>query len=214
MLGLFEFIFVELLYCSLLEKHLPRYKISLLNEKIDKFIQEQDEIFELNIKIFNLNAKCKIPDLYEISEDNLPRDKKRTSKWGDTFTIYKTSKGTKLHTKYNCCSASSPVHIYWYRNYCNITELFCKKCARYYVSPDMSWYENYIQYEQSKIKRQSLENDCNKLYKEIKTLHKKCNSFKTKILIIFNRKNKTSLMSANKKYINLHEENKYNYSLK
>lgn len=196
----FELIFVELLYWSLLEKHLPRYKINLLNEKINKFQQKQDEIFEINTKIFNLNAKYKIPDLYEIGNDNLPRDKNRTSKWGQTFTLYKTNQGAKLHVKYNCCSAVNPTHVYWHQNYTDFFKLLCKKCAKGYKPPDMSWYKCYLEYERAKEKRKNIETNYKKLHEEIETLHKKCNSLSIKMLIIFSRKNKKALQDTNKKY--------------
>ena len=196
----FEVLFVELLYWSILEKHLPRYKINLLQEKINKFNQMQNEISELNIKISDLSLKCQIPDLYEIANDNLPKDKNSVSAWGKSFTLYKTTKGIKLHSKYNCCSATKPIHIYKCRNYRDFSKLLCKKCANNYVIPDMSWYDIYLKIEQAEANRQNIENDCNRLLKEIEVLHKKCNSIKTKTMIIFSKKNKIALRDANNKY--------------
>lgn len=190
------YVFLYLIF----EKHLPKYKISLLNEKINKYQHNQEEIFEISIKIIDLKTKYQIPDLYDIGNDKLPRDKNSILDWGKSFTLYKTDKGMKLHTKYDCCSATRPLHIYRCRNYSNFSKLLCKKCANNYIIPDMSWYEDYLKYEQALAKLQSLENSRDELRKEIKILHKKCNSTKTKILILFSRKNKKALYEANVKY--------------
>lgn len=198
--SLLEFLFVELIYHSFLERHLPRYKINLLQEKIDTFNRSQNEILELNTKIFDLNMKYQIPDLYEIGIDNLPKDKNSSLHWGKSFTLYKTKSGTKLHTKYNCCSATNPLHIYNCRNYRNFSKILCKKCAKSYTAPGLTWYENYLAYKRAVVKQQSIGNCRDNLQKEIKTLHKKCNSTKTKVLIIFSRSNKKALQEANRKY--------------
>lgn len=141
-----------------------------------------------------------IPDTFEISNDKLPKDKNATHNWGKSFTLYKTGKGTKLHTKYNCCSAVKPVHIYWYRNSYNILDFLCKKCANDYKVPNMSWYEEHLKYERAKIKQINNEKQYKNIRKEIEALHKKCNSVKTKVLIIFSNKNKKTLQETNKKY--------------
>ena len=53
-----------------------------------------------------------------------------------------------------------------------------------------SLYEDYLKNKQFIANRQIIEDDCHELQKKIKDLYKKCNSIKTKILIIFNTRNK------------------------
>lgn len=190
----------SIIYDCCLEKHLLRYKTNLLNEKINKFQQNQVEIFEIGIKIFDLMMKYQIPDLYEIGKDNLPRDKNSGSNWGSSFTMYKTDKGKKLHKTYNCCFATEPVHIYWYRTRCNFSDSLCRKCALPYTLPDLSWYEEYLNCQRLKERQSRKERECQDLRKEIETLHKKCNSTINKILIVFSKRNRNALHEANALY--------------
>lgn len=185
---------VMLIYEKFIETKLPQYKISKFNQAIDELYTYRKELEELK------NFNFQIPTCYEIGADNLPKDKNSVLGWGKSFTLYKTYKGTKLHTKYNCCSLTEPLHIYNCRNYHNFHELLCKKCAYGYVIPDMTWYEDYSKYKQIASNQQDIEISCDKLQKEINVLHKKCNSTKTKIFIIFSKKNKRALQTANNKY--------------
>ena len=66
--------------------------------------------------------------------------------------------------------------------------------------PDLSWYENYLKHKRLISERQSIEDDCTGLKKEIECLHKQCNSIKTKMLIALSRKTKNALQEANHKY--------------
>lgn len=179
---------------SIIETNINNYQKCFINLQncIDDFVKLENKTKK--------QACVRMPDLYEIGNDNLPRDKNRTSKWGQTFTLYKTNQGTKLHVKYNCCSAVNPTHVYWHQNYTDFFKLLCKKCAKGYKPPDMSWYKCYLEYERAKEKRKNIETNYKKLHEEIETLHKKCNSLSIKMLIIFSRKNKKALQDTNKKY--------------
>lgn len=200
----FGLILIAAIFIPVVLKLKKKYTVTIAN--IDLYINSFHQLSKYSKNLSQIETqieKCEnvyIPDLYEIGKDNLPRDKNSVSYWGKSFTLYKTDKGTKLHTKYNCCFATKPLHIYHCRNYRDFSKLLCKKCADDYVMPDISWYENSLKYEQAVSMRQSIENSCDKLQKEIKDLHKKCNSLKTKILIIFSEKNKKALQEANNKY--------------
>lgn len=197
------------IYDSFLEKHLPRYKIQSFIDKIREFQACQNDIIKADAKILDITSTLQIPDLFEIGNDNLPKDKECISDWGSTFTLYKTDTGTKLHTKYKCCSAVNPVHIYWYHNHYDNPTFLCKKCANNYLIPDMTWYEYYLELEHIKEKQKNIENNIKKLQEEIETWHKKCNSIRNKMLLIFCNKNKKALQEANKKYEEIKGKNNW-----
>lgn len=190
----------SIIYDCCLEKHLPRHKINCLVDKISKFHSCQQEALALCWEEEEMIANLQTPEQYEIGNDNLPRDKNSDSNWGSSFTMYKTNHGTKLHTKYNCCFATNPVHIYWYRTRCNFSNSLCRKCALTYTLPDLSWYEEYLNYQSLKERQSRNESQCQNLRKEIEILHKKCNSKATKIIIVFSKKNRNTLHEANALY--------------
>lgn len=190
----------EFIYDVFLADHLPKHKISRLIDKISEYNQLQKEILAIHSDLLDLNLTIKIPDSYEIDTANLPRDKDRNSKWGKSFTMYKTAKGKKLHPKYNCCFATDPVHICWYRNRCNFSDLLCSKCAYSYTLPDLSWYDEYMNCQKLKKTQSNKESRCQELCKEIEKLHKKCNSISTTFLIVFSKKNRITLRKANALY--------------
>lgn len=196
-IGLIYFL-IEL-FCSCFNK--PKTdieKFSNLFCKLDNYTEEllqKEKQREACYAIF-------IPFLYEIGKDNLPREKECTSHWGKTFTLYKAYNGIKLHAKFNCCNANMPVHIYYYKKYYKALNM-CRKCAKKYVVPDMSWYDDCLEYEKLKAECQRIKNNCKDMYKEINALYKKCNSRKTRFLIMFSKKNKELLTEANKKYSKL-----------
>ena len=196
----------ECVYEIFLSDHLPKYKINRLIDKISEYHRLQKEILDIRSDLLDLNLTIKIPASYEIGTDNLPRDKNGGSNWGNSFTMYKTTQGKKLHPKYNCCFATEPVHICWYRNRCNFSDLLCQKCAWTYTLPDLSWFEKYLDGQRLKEKQSRKESYCRDLRKEIEMLHKKCNSTTTKILIVFSKKNRNALREANKKYTEMHKE--------
>ena len=160
---------------------------------VDNYQKLFYEIDKLNKDVVLNDEEVCVPELYEIGEDDLPKEKECASDWGKSFTLYKTEKGYKLHAKYNCCLADKPVHIYWYRNYRDAYEMMCKKCAFNYDIPDMAWYDYYLKCKQAKKNRE-------RLLREIEASHEKCNSAKVKASIFFSRKTKAVLKEANKKY--------------
>ena len=189
-------------------------KYTAMVTNIDRYVNSMYRSDKLYKELSQLNTQIKacenihIPNSYEIGMDNLPKDKNSVLHWGKSFTLYKSNSGTKLHTEYNCCSATNPLHIYRCKHYCNLAHLLCKKCAKSYEIPDMSWYDDYLKYDYAKTRRQSVEEDCAKLRKEIEDLYQKCNSLKAKALIMFSKKNKETLSKANEKYKNYISVNK------
>lgn len=173
--------------------------IMLYQDSFYRLHKYTNELYEIENKTKEHKPLC-IPNCFEIGEDDLPKDKYSVLDWGKTFTLYQKNDRGKLHAKYRCCSATVPLHIYWYRNYNDFPNLLCGRCAGSYKIPDMSWYETYLRHKQEKIKRQQLKNSLKKLPQEIDVLHIKCNSVKIKLLIVFSRKNKSALKKANKKY--------------
>lgn len=197
----------EFVYGTFLEEHLPRYKVRTLREKIKSLRDCRSEIAETDAKIAKLNKTAFTMNIfYDIESDGLPCDTVRNSHWGDSFTLYRTDRGEKLHRKYNCCSATNPVHAYWYRDKPEFKYLLCKKCALGYVVPDVPGYEDYLMRERAKVLRQTLGQKCAQLQIEIDNLHKKCNSRNTKLFIVFSKNNKKSLQEANREYCELKEE--------
>ena len=189
-----------IIYDNLLEKHLPKYKIAVFNKKINALRQNRAEWAELRDTMSTVLRISQIPMAYEIGEDSLPRDKKRRSKWGRTFTLYRTSNGKKLHTAYNCCSATRPTHVWWYRNDSNFSARLCKRCAENYIVPDLSWYGNYLTKERNMERLDTLDANAKILCQEIHASYKICNSRATKFLVKFSKKNKASLQEANELY--------------
>lgn len=190
----------EFVYDVFLSDHMPKHKISRLIDKISEYHRLQKEILDIRSDLLDLNLTMKIPVSYEIGKDNLPRDKSSGSNWGNSFTMYKTTKGKKLHPKYNCCFATEPVHICWYRNRCDFSDILCGKCACSYTLPDLSWYNKYMDCQKLKKSQSYNESRCRDLRKEIEILHKKCNSTTAKILIVFSKKNRSALHEANALY--------------
>lgn len=177
---------------------IDNYKNSLYRLKncLEELMQISNQIERYNI--------VHIPDVYKIGSDNLPKEKNSVSNWGKTFTLYKNKSGKKLHTKYNCCSATEPLHIYYCQNYCNLSGFFCKKCTDNYAIPDMSWYDDYLKHETIKKQQKNIENNCDKIWEEIRSSYKKCNSVKTKIFVMFSKRDKQALQEANEKYKAIH----------
>lgn len=175
---------------------------------IEKFSNLFCELNNYTKELLQKEKQCKtyseisIPFIYDIGKDNLPREKNCGDYWGKTFTLYKARNGTKFHVKFNCCNANIPVNIYQCKKYYQASAM-CKKCAEKYVVPDMSWYEDYLKYEKLKAECQRIKDNCADLYKEINVLYQKCNSRKTRFLIIFSKRNKKLLSEVNKKYTKL-----------
>ena len=190
--------FCGFIYEIILENFLRNTK--LLCNKIHEFQHFQTEIAETNIKIYGLESQLHVPDIYEFAEDNLPKDKQCNSNWGTSFTLYKSKTGNKLHSKYKCCSAVKPTHIYWYWKNGSLPNSLCVKCSSNYIVPDMSWYENSLQYNQAKLKKRRLKSQCQQLCDEIEKLHKKCNYVGRRWVVIFNNESKNTLYEANRKY--------------
>lgn len=194
------------IYEVFLEHHTPKYKIMCLTDKIFEYQNQHREVLSICVKLLFLSTEVKIPDAYEIGADGLPRDKNRNSKWGESFTMYKTPNGKKLHKKYNCSSATTPVHIEWYRSYRDFSDYPCHKCARAYTLPDLSWYEEYRECQKLEESQKYKESKCQDLRKEIETLHQKCNSTTTKMLIVFSKKSRSALREANALYDKMQSE--------
>ena len=188
------------IYEIFLSNHMPKYKIGCLVEKITEYQNRQQEIINICVELLFLESEINIPDSYEIGTDDLPKEKNSVSKWGSSFTLYKTNKGKKLHRKYNCCFATKPVHIYWYQNRCDFSDSLCRKCASTYTIPDLSWYKEYLNCQKLKQRQSIEENHCRELREKIEILHKRCNSTTTKILIAFSKKNRNALNEANALY--------------
>ena len=151
--------FLCILY-QIFEKHILTRLNSIHHFNI--CIEEFSKLFK-QIEVY---SNLHIPDEFEIGRDNLPKDKNAAHNWGNTFTLYKTARGAKLHTKYNCCSAVIPVHVFWYRSNYRISTSLCMRCAYNNNFPVMYWYDDYLKYEQSKETLKELQ-------KEMEILHKK-----------------------------------------
>ena len=185
----------------LLKRILPNYKINAFREKIKDLQFCMNEISEVGEEIANLAANaCGVSLLYEIGEDGLPRDRFCSSQWGDSFTLYRTHRGVKLHAKYMCCSATNPEHAYWHRNRTDFRSSLCKICAINYRVPDVPEYEYRLRCKKAKTRREVLEHKRVKLQAEADCLYQKCASAKIKILITFSENNKNALREAIKEY--------------
>ena len=152
------------------------------------------EMFRLK-RLVSSDAKPQIPEAYEIGPDNLPKDK-GSSGWGDTFTLYYTRHGSKLHSKLGCCGASIPKHIY-----ACIKSVFkyslCSKCCKSYKIPDMKWYQDYLEYNNSSEKLSDLMRLLVRERTKYFALYKKCNSKFYKFLLLFNKSTRSAVLTAN-----------------
>ena len=197
------YIVKDCIYYGLLEKHLPRYKINAFDCSLVSLKCFQKDLIVLFNETDNLRQNIKIPKSYKIGKDGLPRDKNSHLDWGKTFTLYRSYKGGKLHSLYNCCYAKYPLHIYNCKPQVKSSSDFCKLCSNTYTIPDMSWYNNYLKYKQSKYRYEKMKQSCDNMQKEVNILHKKCNSIIVKFLVFFCPQNKKELKKANIKYYKL-----------
>ncbi len=174
---------------------------------IDEY-KRTTESFETTIKRISFLYKFlketdlpPVPDMYEIGIDKLPKEK-NSNNWGDTLTLYKTAHGSKLHTKYNCCTATTPTNVCKHITLSYFDSLLCKKCCKNYVYPDVQWYIDIVEYEKYIYEYYTLKN---KKQHEIKSLsssyNKKCNLLIFKFVLLFFKKKKVCLLEANKSYL-------------
>lgn len=200
--GLLIFYIVSVLcavfYDIVLSKHCTKYKIQKYNEAIDDFIIFKNRIETLREECTALYNNICMPDLYEIGSDGLPKEK-GCDGWGDSFTLYTTRTGTKYHTKYNCCSATMPHHIYKCRHY--VYNLLCQKCASSYIIPDFDWYDDVKAYIELRNNQDRLWDKLHKLKNQVDICAEKCNTFLFNFLKIFRKKARSEFEIANKRYI-------------
>ena len=178
---------------------LPKNRIKELNEKMDELLSRLREKVEIEISILDFESNALIPEKYEIGADGFPKEKDHRS-WGETFTVYKTPRGKRIHTKKGCCSAYIPQNIFKYMRYGDIKSVICSKCGNNYTPPDLSWYTSFRKYEDNKKKFKQLNTECLQLREKLTKCHKKCNSSFTRFLLIFSKKNRTQLKIANTTY--------------
>ncbi len=175
-------------------------------EHFDNAIRDFFAIHEKYIEAFNLEnefQKVPFPDEYDIGSDGLPCEKK-SGKWGKTFTVYRTSRGNKLHLKYKCCHATIKSHICNQR-YCHedIYERLCKKCFRKSQVPDLKWYENHLEH-QKLIKITDAKYEHLKRHVEyLKTIYKKYNSTRMTFFMNLRSERKTKHIQLNNRFLDV-----------
>ncbi len=138
-----------------------------------------------------------IPDDCEI-KGGLPANKGVSIGYGDKFTVYQSGNGGKVHTVCGCCSVFNEKHIYNFKRYSDFDSMLCKKCSSNYIPPDMSWYENYLQYTHLLREIFDLYDKRAELKEEVVQQRKSCNKFSIKLILMFDRQSRKCLKDADK----------------
>ena len=189
--------------CISIKENMPKYKIKLLNEKLNEFQNLKNRFDKTYTKLYDLKSGFKIPASYEIGKDHLPKEKNISSGWGHSFTVYTSYRGRKLHSKLGCCSAWYKSNICEHRYCYSNPNFMCKICTKDFVLPDLSWYDKYLKITELKYELQSIARNAKELQAEISDLYKRCNPMKSRIFIMFGRKHEKALQEVNKKFENL-----------
>jgi hypothetical protein len=140
-----------------------------------------------------------LPIEYSIGSDNLPKEQAAVG-WGDTFTVYTTYGGEKLHCKCGCSNAKIQKHIFNYYKQNNFQSMLCKVCCKQYSVPDLSWYEAYLEYNSLPNKYESTKKTYTTTCKKLSEQHKKCNSSSQRFFIKFSKKKRDMLKYLNESY--------------
>lgn len=192
----------EIIFVPLWERYLkyilPKHKLQRYEDSIIALESHYTKLREaqLYVKSFSMD---KIPTNYEIGHDGLPKEKKSNS-WGKTFTLYRSKSGNKIHAKRGCSSAYLPVNCCTLMNLkYDISKILCQRCGKGYVLPDLTWYKNYKKYISQKEMLQNRKTKEAELKQAISRQHKKCNSFLTRLHIIFSKKHQHKLIKLNEK---------------
>ena len=175
----------------------PKSKLNKYSDSVDNLLFLKREIAECETILSNAQSNLIIPKEYEIGSDGLPKEIGSNS-WGDTFTLYKSFFGEKLHSKYDCCGAIFKHHVYEYRQHANNPSILCQKCCCNYSFPPLEWYKKYLICNSYPSKLEKLKEQRYKLRKEVADHRAKCNAPLFRLLLGSNKKKK--LAEIERKY--------------
>lgn len=173
------------------KRHIDEYERTV-NEYISCL-----EKYESLVSEYLTFYRIPVPDDCEIKY-GLPVHKGVSIGYGDKFTVYQSCNGGKVHTVRGCCSVFNEKHIYDFKQYSDFDSMLCKKCSSNYVTPDMSWYENYLQYIKLLRDIFDLYDKRAELKEEVIQQRKACNKFLVKFILIFDKQSRKRLKETNK----------------
>ena len=175
---------------------LPSTYIKKYQQAIDSWYRCCKSFIETESEIYKLKTEKIIPDGFEVGGDKLPKEK-GANDWGDTFTVYTTKKGNKIHARFGCSGAVQETHIYRVRG----IEM-CRRCGKNFAMPDLSWYEKYLNYRRLTNKQKSNLEYLSKCYQAVFAEHKKCNTLIIQFLLLFSKCQRALFNEAEKDFTN------------
>ncbi len=179
------------------------YKKTAHKECIKKYENKVNEYisciekYDAKVNEYLIFPRTPIPDDCEIKH-GLPANKGVSIGYGDKFTVYQSGNGGKVHTVCGCCSVFSEKHIYNFKRYNDFNSMLCKKCSSNYIPPDMSWYENYLQYTHLLRETSDLYDKRAELKEEVMHQRKSCNKVSIKLILMFDRQSRKCLKDTDK----------------
>lgn len=136
---------------ELCDEHSPKNNLKKYNSALCEFSNTLDELDTLKSKKSILIKLSTIPSGTIIGIDGLPKQEGGVL-WGKMYTVYKSKKGSKIHSVSGCCNAYYRKHVYDYKNVLKDRKCLCRLCCADYKIPDFAWYEN-------RLKLNSLQNE-------------------------------------------------------
>lgn len=176
-----------------------RYSFKDLNEDINTYEKRLNEYISCKEKFNKLKqSELRIPPEYAIGSDGLPKEADSWY-WGESLTLYRTTSGSKLHQKFGCSNATTKTHICKYYHNLKKSSSLCQICSKDYKIPDLTWYQNRLNYKHTEKKLLELRVMLFNSYKECNTYHRTA--------LKFSRKNRKKLIILNKESEKLQSEN-------
>lgn len=184
----------------------PKYKLNQLENEIDYCVKLYNALAVTYVGLMGLQKQLNIlqKGKYKIGDDGLPKEKSSKG-WGKDFTLYATNTGSKLHTRYGCSGAGTPVHICLYYEKDNFSELMCDKCGKDYEIPDLRLYEIYLLFNSEKKEFENLKECLKSAQVDVNQYCLKCRKPSFKFLMKFSKKNQFRFRTISKKYTEMRQ---------
>ena len=155
---------------QLCDEYSPKNNLKKYNSALCEFSTALDDLDTLKSKRASQIKLSTIPIGTVIGLDGLPKQDGSIF-WGKMYTVYKSKKGSKIHSVKGCCSAYYKKHIYDYKNVLIDRKCLCKLCCSDYEIPDLTWYEN-------RLKLNSLQNEISEKQHKLSQQYSKVAKYK------------------------------------
>ena len=147
-----------------------------------------------------------MPKGFDVDEHGYPKEIGADG-YGKTFSLYVADQYSrnkmKYHAKRGCSKAYDVINcydLYKIKATTDISDCFCKRCAKDYEFPDLSWVLEYEDFLVAESTYKNLQSEFKTLIEKLHRQYEKGNA-----LILFRRKKLELLRSLNKRaeiYIN------------